>query len=111
KKMSEGKNVLFINPVHLTKGNYTLTFERFITLNRSFKFLLSGGEKENYVSAAFEENYYPFKNSSVNYLVGISLMGYESPIATGVPIARPMNQFFESTKDQYYSAMQIVNGA
>jgi len=110
-KVSTDKNILYVNPAHLSKGNYTFTFERRINSVRSYQVMLSGGEKANYVAVAFGMNYYPFKPNSVNYLVGLSLMGYESPIETGVPVHSPMNEFYESGDDNYYAAFQLTNGA
>ena len=106
----ESKYVLYVNSIHLVKNNYTLTLEKFISSERSFKIMLSGGEKENYVAASFDMLFYPCKKTSVSYLTGLSLMGYESPIETGLPVHQPMNKFFESEKDQYYSILQVVNG-
>src|SRR5262245_35405799 len=80
------RNVLYLNPVHLAKGNITLTYERFTAPRRSFKVMLSGSEAEDYVAVAADLNYYPAPPAPLNWFIGGSVLGYESPIVTGVPI-------------------------
>lgn len=105
------RNLLSVNPVHLANGNVTLTFERFTSDQRSFRIILSGGRKDNYVLVAADLNYYPSPRASINWFVGGSLIVYESPIVTGVPITQPWNRFSESGDDRYYVATQLKNGA
>ncbi len=104
-------NVLYFNPVHLSKGNITLSYEKFYQQQKSYKIILSGGEKANYILIAFDANYYPSYPSVINYFLGLSALGYESPIITGVPVYHSFNKFSESTDDQYYLGLQLKNGA
>src|SRR5262245_25049894 len=103
-------NVLSINPAHLVNGNITLTYERFTGPRRSVRVMLSGGEAASYVAVAADLNHYPALPAALNYFVGASVMAYESPIRTGVPISRPWNRFFESSDDRYFLAVQVKNG-
>lgn len=103
-------NVLYINPVHLSKGNITLSYERFTKPNKSYKVTLSGGEKENYILAAFDVNYYMSPPSLINTFLGLSFTAYESPILTGVPVSRPFYNFSESLEDEYHLGVQVKNG-
>jgi len=107
----EKKNVLYVNPLNLAAQNYTFTYERFTSSHHSYKIMLSGSEKENYAALAYDWNFYPFKKSAVNYFGGLSLTGYECPLEAGVPISRPVNEFFEGDEDQYSVSLQLVNGA
>lgn len=104
------RNVLYVNPAHAVNGNITLSYERFTGSRTSFKVMLSGGEKANYVAIAFDLNYYPASPAAINYFIGGSFMMYESPIVTGVPVSQPWNRFFESPDDQYHVALQLKNG-
>jgi hypothetical protein len=105
------RNVLYVNPVHLLNGNVTLSYERFSGWDRSFRVTLSGGEKASYVAAAFDLSYYPAPPTAINYFIAGSLMAYESPIRTGVPVSQPWNRLFESSDDRYYVGLQVKNGA
>ncbi|MBK5285595.1 MAG: hypothetical protein JJE25_09330 [Bacteroidia bacterium] len=108
--MEQKKNILLINPMHLSKGNITISLEHFMSMKRSFTVTLSGGETDNYVAVECGINYYPAKPAQINYKVGISVLGYESPIRTGVPVSKPVNDFFESDEDEYYLGLQLANG-
>ena len=107
---SLNKNVLMINPIHLLERNYTISYVRFIKSKQSYRVTGSGSEKENYVAVAFNWNYYPALPAPINYFIGGSVIGYETPIRTGVPISRPFYRFFESGDDEYYLGLQLVNG-
>ncbi len=104
------KNVLYINPAHLIKGNITLGYEKFTKSRKSYKVTLSGGEKENYILVAFDVNYYMSSPSLINPFLGFSLTAYESPILTGVPVSRPFYDFSESLEDEYHLGLQVKNG-
>lgn len=104
-------NILYFNPIHISKGNITLSYEKFIQPQKSYKITLSGGEKENYISGSFDANYYFSSPALINYFLGMSLSAYESPIITGVPVYKPFNKFSESLDDQYYVGLQLKNGA
>jgi len=103
-------NLLYINPVHLSKGNLTLSYEKFIAEQKSFKIILSGSEKANYILVEIDANYYTSKPASINYFLGIAFFGYESPIVTGVPVYHPFNKFSESEEDIYSLGLQVKNG-
>src|SRR5687768_10927506 len=104
-------NILYINPAHLFKGNLTLSFEKFIDSRKSLKFIISGSEKAKYILVAVDANYYTSRRSKINYFLGLSAFGYESPIVTGVPVYYPFNKFSESVDDIYYLGLQVKNGA
>lgn len=104
------RNVLYVNPLHLAKGNITLSYERFTSPQRSFRVILSGSRQADYVGAAFDLSFYPAPPAAVNYFIGGSFIAYESPILTGVPISQPWNRFFESPDDRYYVGLQVKNG-
>ena len=103
-------NILYINPGHLSKGNLTLSYEKFIALQKSFKIILSGSDKANYILVQFDANYYTAKPASMNYFLGLGLFGYESPILTGVPVYHPFNKFSESEEDIYTLGLWVKNG-
>lgn len=103
-------NLLYFNPVHLSKGNITLSYERFIARQKSYKIILSGSEKANYILVEFDANYYTSKPASINHFLGLALFGYESPIVTGVPVYHPFNKFSESEEDIYSLGLQVKNG-
>src|ERR1051325_8474455 len=103
-------NVLYVNPVHLANGNITLSYERFTAPHKSFKVLLSGGVKTNYVAAGVDLNYYPAPPAKINYFLGGSFLMQESPIATGVPISQPWNRFSEGSDDRYFVGLEVKNG-
>lgn len=103
-------NLLNINPMHLSEGNLTLSYEKFIAAQKSFRVILSGSEKANYILVQFDVNYYTAKPASLNYFLGLGLFGYESPILTGVPVYHPFNKFSESEEDVYSLGLQVKNG-
>jgi hypothetical protein len=103
-------NLLYINPMHLSRENLTLSYEKFIGEQKSYKIILSGSDKANYILVEFDANYYTAKPASINYFLGLALFGYESPIVTGVPVYHPFNKFSESEEDIYSVGLQVKNG-
>lgn len=105
------RNVLFVNPMNLTKGNLTLSYERFFKPQISYKITISGGDKANYIWLQFDANRYTSQPAKINHFIGLSAIAYESPILTGVPIYHPFNKFSESLEDVYFIGLQLKNGA
>ncbi len=107
---SEPGQILYLNPVHLTRGNITIGLERFVSLTTTVRMMLSGGTTEAYAFASAGMSRHLGRGSPVSFYLGASVFGYESPIETKVPISAPFNEFFESDQDQYYLGLYFTNG-
>jgi len=103
-------HILYVNPVHLLRRNITVGYEQSGKGALSLRFSVSGGVDSQYVFLSAGVNRRIGHRAPVQYVLGVSVLGYESPIKTGVPITSPFNRFFESGTDRYFIGTQVSNG-
>src|SRR5262245_36766421 len=85
KTQGEVRQVLYINPVHLSKGNYTFIYERMLHSSGSLKVTLSGSEQNDFVAVTLDRNWYLGKDNTFRYFLGLSAGGIETPMETATP--------------------------